>query len=53
MWLYILLAVFLLLAFGGGTWGRSRYGYWGWSPATIILLVALVLFLTGHISFHG
>ena len=53
MWLLVLLAVLLVLAFGGGTWGRSRYGNWSWSPAVVILVVALVLFFTGHISFHG
>ena len=52
MWFYIFLAVFILLVFGGGTWGRSRYGSWGWSPAAILLLVGVVLYFTGYISFH-
>jgi len=52
MWLYILLTVFLVTLLGGGTWGRSRYGRRGWSPALIILLVIVVLYFTGHLSFH-
>src|SRR5437870_4962555 len=47
--LLILLLVVLVLALGGGGWGYRRYGYWGWSPAGVILVVLLVLFLTGNI----
>jgi hypothetical protein len=47
MTLFIL--VFLLaLALGGGGWGHSRYGYAGWSPAGILLVVILVMWMTGH-----
>lgn len=53
MWLYFFLAVFVVLAIGGGTWGRSHYGNWGWSPALIIVVVGLVLYFTGHLSFRG
>jgi hypothetical protein len=45
--LTIFLIVCLVLAIGGGGWGHSRYGYVGWSPAGLILLVLLVLWLTG------
>ena len=45
--LTILLIVLLVLAIGGGGWGHSRYGYAGWSPAGIILLVLLLLWFTG------
>ena len=48
MLLIILLVVFLL-ALGGGGWGHSRYGYAGWSPAGVILLVLVVLYFTGHL----
>ena len=48
MLLIILLVVFVL-ALGGGGWGHSRYGYAGWSPAGIILLVLLVLYFTGRL----
>ena len=53
MWLIILFVVLFLLALGGGGWGRSRYGSMSWSPAAIILVVAVVLFFTGHLSLHG
>ena len=47
--LLIVLVVVLLLALGGGGWGHSRYGYAGWSPAAVILLVLAVLYFTGHL----
>jgi Protein of unknown function (DUF3309) len=47
--LTILLIVLLVLALGGGTWGHSRYGYAGWSPAGIIILVLLLLWFTGRL----
>ena len=48
MLLTILLVVFVL-ALGGGGWGHSRYGYVGWSPAGVILIVLAVLFFTGRL----
>ncbi len=47
--LFILLIVVLVLALGGGGWAHSRYGARGWSPAAIILLVILVMWLTGNL----
>ena len=47
--LTIILIVLLVLALGGGGFGHSRYGAVGWSPAMLILLVILVLWLTGHL----
>jgi len=47
--LLIILIVVLVLALGGGGWGHSRYGYAGWSPAGIVLMVLLVLFFTGRL----
>lgn len=43
-----ILVIILLLALVGGGLGHSRFGYAGWSPAGLILLVLLVLFFTGH-----
>jgi hypothetical protein len=46
----ILFIVLLLLLFGGGVgWygGRSGWGYAGWSPLGIIVVVVLVLFFAG------
>ena len=47
--LTILLIVLLVLAVGGGSWGHSRYGYAGWSPAGIVILVLLALWFTGNL----
>lgn len=42
-----ILLVLLVLALLGGGLGYSRFGYAGMSPAGLILLVVLVLWLTG------
>jgi hypothetical protein len=50
--LLILLAVSLL----GGVWGNRggrAYGYAGWSPFGILLVVLLILFLTGNLGQWG
>ena len=43
-----ILFVLLVLALIGGSFGHSRFGYAGWSPAGVLLVVLLVLFLTGN-----
>jgi hypothetical protein len=45
--LSILLIVALVVAIGGGGFGHARYGYIGWSPAGILLLIIGVLWFTG------
>jgi hypothetical protein len=50
--LLLILIVFLCLAVGGGGWGHSRYGYAGWSPAGLILLVLVVLWFTGNLHLN-
>jgi hypothetical protein len=47
--LLILMIVLLVLALGGGGWGHARYGYAGWSPAGLIVLLLIVLWLTGNL----
>ncbi len=47
--LLIILVLFLVLALGGGGWGHSRYGAVGWSPAGLIILALVVLWLTGNL----
>ncbi|HVY25138.1 MAG TPA: DUF3309 family protein [Polyangiaceae bacterium] len=42
-----ILVILLVLALIGGGLGHSRFGYAGWSPAGLLLLVVLVLLLTG------
>lgn len=49
--LIMILAVLLVLSLAAGGWGHSRYGYVGWSPAGLILLVAVVLWFTGNLRF--
>ena len=46
--MFTLLLIILVLALIGGGLGHSRFGYAGWSPAGLILVVLLVLLLTGH-----
>ena len=47
--LLTILVVVLLLSLVGGGFGHSRFGYAGWSPAGIILVVLVILFFTGRI----
>jgi hypothetical protein len=46
----ILLIVLIVLALGGGGWGQSRYGGMSWSPLAIILVIAVILYFTGHLQ---
>jgi hypothetical protein len=45
--LTILLIVLVIALLGGGL-GHSRYGYAGWSPAGILVVILLLWFFTGH-----
>jgi len=49
MILMIVLAVLLVLAIGGAGFGHSRWGYVGWSPAGVILVVLVVLWFAGYL----
>jgi hypothetical protein len=42
----LLIVLVLALVFGG--MGHARFGYAGWSPAGLILVVLLVLLVTGY-----
>jgi hypothetical protein len=53
MWITITLIVLFGLALAVGGWGRSHSAYWRWSPTAIIVLVAVALFFSGHLSLHG
>jgi hypothetical protein len=50
--LMIILIVLLVAALAGGGFGHRHVGYVGWSPAGIILLALIVLYLTGHLNLH-
>lgn len=45
----LLLIILLVLALVGGGLGHGRYGYYGWSPAGILVVVLLVMFLSGRL----
>jgi hypothetical protein len=45
--LTILLIVLLVALIGGGL-GHSRFGYAGWSPAGLLVLVIVIMLLTGQ-----
>jgi hypothetical protein len=47
--LMIILIVLLVLALGGGAWGYGRYGYGGFSPAGILLIGLVVLWMLGYL----
>lgn len=50
--LITLLVVLLLLALLSGGYGSSRgWGYYGWSPLGLLILIVLILVLTGNLSF--
>ena len=47
--LLIILLLLVLLTAGGGYWGRARWGYAGWSPLGLVVLILLLLWLTGNL----
>jgi hypothetical protein len=44
-----LLVILLVVALVGGGVGHSRFGYAGWSPAGLLILIVLVMALTGNL----
>lgn len=54
--LLTILVVLLVASLLGGVWGNQggrTYGYRGWSPFGILLVVLLVLWLTGNLGALG
>jgi hypothetical protein len=49
--LTIILIILLVAALAGGGLGHSRYGYAGWSPAGILIVILLIMLLTGRLHF--
>ena len=45
----LLLLLVLFLAIVGGGFGYSRFGYAGWSPAAIVVVILVLLALTGRL----
>ena len=48
-----LLIILLIVSAVFGGWGNSRFGYAGWSPLGIILVIFLVLFFMGGLHLGG
>jgi Protein of unknown function (DUF3309) len=47
-----ILVILLLLALFSGGYGSSRgWGYMGWSPLGLLILIVLILALTGNLSY--
>lgn len=44
-----LLLILLVLSLVGGGFGHRSWGYAGWSPAGVIVLVLVILALTGNL----
>jgi len=50
--LLTILVVLLLLALLGGGYGSSRgWGYYGWSPLGLLIIIVLILAFTGNLAF--
>jgi hypothetical protein len=50
--LMILLLILLVLALFGGPAGYSRYGYASWSPLGIVIVLLILLYFTGNLSWR-
>lgn len=46
-----ILLVLLVVSLVGGGVGHTRFGYAGWSPAGILVVILAVMFFTGRL--HG
>ena len=49
MSLTTLLIILLVIALLGGGLGHGRFGYAGWSPAGILLVILLIMLVSGRI----
>lgn len=47
--LMIILIILVVAALAGGGVGHRRFGYAGWSPAGILIVVLLALYFTGNL----
>jgi hypothetical protein len=45
----LILLVLLAVALLGGGYGHSRVGYYGWSPAAILVVIVVIMALTGRL----
>jgi hypothetical protein len=49
MSLMTLLIILLVIALLGGGLGHGRFGYAGWSPAGILIVILLIMLVSGRI----
>ena len=49
MSLMTILIILLVIALLGGGLGHGRFGYAGWSPAGILIVILLVMLVSGRI----
>ncbi|HEY7062482.1 MAG TPA: DUF3309 family protein [Chloroflexota bacterium] len=50
MSLLTLLVILLVISVLFGGWGSSRgWGYYGWSPVGLIVLILVILLITGNL----
>lgn len=47
--LLIIILVILVLCLGGGWAGQPRYGYVGWSPLVIVLVLIALAYVLGYL----
>ena len=47
--LFLILLLLLVLFVFGGSWSYDRWGAAVFSPATLILVILLILWATGHL----
>jgi len=45
----LLIIIALVVLLFGGSLGQERLGYWSWSPAALLVLVLLILWLSGRL----
>jgi hypothetical protein len=52
--LMTILVILLILSLAGGGFGYTRFGYAGWSPVGIIILICVILWWAGYLNLgHG
>ena len=51
MLLTILVVLLLLALLGGGFGSRRGWGYYGWGPLGLLVVIIVILALTGNLNF--
>lgn len=48
--LFMILVVLLIVGLLGGGAAHSRFGYASWSPLAVVVALAVLLYITGHLG---